>query len=113
MAVSPRGADRAAHAASNVRQVAMVDARGRVAKAFRETKGVLASRMLAALEAAEAQSGDIRGRQAAALIVVSGTSSGRPWQDRKFNLRVDDHPAPLVELRRLVTLQRAYNLMNE
>lgn len=84
-----------------------------MAKAYREAKGDLAERMLAALEAAEAQGGDIRGKQSAALIVVSGKASGRPWADRKFDLRVDDHTAPLKELRRLVTLQRAYNLMNE
>jgi uncharacterized Ntn-hydrolase superfamily protein len=133
----------------DVRQVAMVDASGRVAahtgvrcipaagdlvgegysvqanlmeketvwpamaKAFEASRGDLAERMLAALEAAEAQGGDIRGRQSAALLVVKGVSSGRPWQDRIFDLRVEDHPAPLVELRRLVGLQRAYNLMNE
>lgn len=84
-----------------------------MAKAFREAKGDLAERMLAALDAAEAQGGDIRGRQSAALIVVSGKASGRPWVDRKFDLRVDDDATPLKELRRLVTLQRAYNLMNE
>ncbi|MFL5351944.1 DUF1028 domain-containing protein [Archangium sp.] len=139
----------AADSASQVRQVAMIDAKGRVAahtgdkcisaaghlvgenfsvqanmmekdtvwpamaKAFREAKGDLAERMLVALEAAEAQGGDIRGRQSAALIVVSGKASGRPWVDRKFDLRVEDAPTPLKELRRLVTLQRAYNLMNE
>ena len=53
-----------------------------------------------------------RGRQSAALIVVSGKSTGRPWLDRTFDLRVDDHPRPLDELRRLVLLQRAYNHMN-
>ncbi|HEY0094208.1 MAG TPA: DUF1028 domain-containing protein, partial [Archangium sp.] len=84
-----------------------------MAKAFQTAKGDLAERMLAALEAAEAQGGDIRGKQSAALIVVSGKATGRPWADRKFDLRVDDHTAPLKELRRLVTLQRAYNLMNE
>ncbi len=84
-----------------------------MARAYRETKGDLAERMLAALEAAEAQGGDIRGKQSAALIVVSGKSTGRPWADRRFDLRVEDHPLPLKELRRLVTLQRAYNLMNE
>jgi uncharacterized Ntn-hydrolase superfamily protein len=139
----------AADSASNVRQVAMIDAQGRVAthtgdhciaaaghvtgtnfsvqanmmekptvwpamaKAFQEAKGDLAARMLAALEAAEAEGGDIRGKQSAALIVVSGTPTGRSWADRKFDLRVEDHPEPLKELRRLVTLQRAYNLMNE
>jgi uncharacterized Ntn-hydrolase superfamily protein len=84
-----------------------------MAKAFEATKGDLAERMLAALEAAEASGGDIRGKQSAALIVVSGKPTGRPWQDRLFDLRVEDSPAPLPELRRLVTLARAYALMNE
>ncbi len=83
-----------------------------MAKAFEAARGDLAERMLAALEAAEAQGGDIRGRQSAALLVVKGVPSGRPWQDRLFDLRVEDNPSPVVELRRLVTLQRAYNLMN-
>jgi uncharacterized Ntn-hydrolase superfamily protein len=84
-----------------------------MAKAFREAKGDLAARMMAALEAAEAAGGDIRGKQSAALIVVSGKPTGKSWIDRKFDLRVDDHPKPLEELKRLLTLQRAYNLMNE
>lgn len=84
-----------------------------MAKAFQTTKGDLAARMMAALEAAEAVGGDIRGKQAAALIVVSGKPTGKPWVDRKFDVRVDDHPKPLEELKRLLTLQRAYNLMNE
>lgn len=81
-------------------------------KAFRESKGDLADRMLAALDAAQAAGGDIRGKQSAALIVVNAKPTGRAWQDRVFDLRVDDHPAPLDELRRLVALQRAYNHMN-
>ena len=132
----------------DVRQVAMIDAQGRVdawtgsrdiqaaghlvgkdysvqanlmlndqvwpamSKAFEAARGDLAERMLAALDAAQAAGGDIRGRQSAALIVVSGKPSGKPWLDRVFDLRVDDHPEPLKELRRLVTLQRAYNHMN-
>ncbi len=68
--------------------------------------------MLAALEAAEAAGGDIRGKQSAALVVVSAKPTGRPWADRVFDLRIDDHPQPLPELRRLVTLHRAYNHMN-
>ncbi|MGH9532728.1 MAG: DUF1028 domain-containing protein, partial [Terriglobales bacterium] len=83
-----------------------------MAKAYEETKGDLAERMLAALDAAQAVGGDIRGRQSAALIVVKAKSSGKPWEDRIFDLRVDDHMEPLKELRRLVTLQRAYNHMN-
>lgn len=134
--------------AREVRQVAMIDAQGRVeawtgkndiqaaghivgknfsvqanlmlndkvwpamARAFENTKGDLAERMLAALDAAEAVGGDIRGRQSSALIVVTGKPTGMAWKDRTFDLRVDDSPQPLRELRRLVRLQRAYNHMN-
>ncbi|HEU4710640.1 MAG TPA: DUF1028 domain-containing protein [Pyrinomonadaceae bacterium] len=134
--------------ARDVRQVAMIDAQGRVdawtgkndiqaaghvvgpnfsvqanlmlndkvwpamAIAFETTKGDLAERMLAALDAAQAAGGDIRGRQSAALIVVTGKPTGQAWKDRTFDLRVDDSPEPLRELRRLVKLQRAYNHMN-
>ena len=132
----------------DVRQVAMIDAQGRVdawtggkdipaaghivgknysvqanlmlndkvwpamSRAFEAAKGDLAERMLAALDAAQGEGGDIRGRQSAALIVVSGKPTGKPWADRVFDLRVDDSPEPLKELRRLVTLHRAYNHMN-
>jgi uncharacterized Ntn-hydrolase superfamily protein len=131
-----------------VRQVAMIDAQGRVdawtgkndiqaaghivgsnfsvqanlmlndkvwpamARAFENAKGDLADRMLAALDAAQAVGGDIRGRQSAAMIVVTGKPTGLAWKDRTFDLRVDDSPEPLAELRRLVKLQRAYNHMN-
>ncbi len=81
-------------------------------KAFAAAKGDLAERMLAALDAAQAAGGDIRGKQSAALVVVGAKSTGRSWQDRIFDVRVDDHPQPLDELRRLVTLHRAYNHMN-
>ena len=83
-----------------------------MARAFENTKGDLAERMLAALDAAQAAGGDIRGRQSAALIVVTGKPTGQAWKDRTFDLRVDDSPEPLRELRRLVRLQRAYNHMN-
>ncbi|MGH9601071.1 MAG: DUF1028 domain-containing protein [Terriglobales bacterium] len=83
-----------------------------MAKAYEEATGDLADRMLAALDAAQAVGGDIRGRQSAALIVVKAKPSGKPWEDRVFDLRVDDNVEPLKELRRLVTLQRAYNHMN-
>jgi uncharacterized Ntn-hydrolase superfamily protein len=82
-----------------------------MARAFEAAQGDLADRMLAALDAAEAAGGDIRGRQSAALIVVSGKPTGTPWMDRIFDLRVDDNPEPLKELRRLVSLERAYNHM--
>ncbi|HXF06105.1 MAG TPA: DUF1028 domain-containing protein [Blastocatellia bacterium] len=139
----------AADPQAEYRQVAMVDAQGRVAahtgqlcigeaghrvgnqysvqanlmlkntvwdamaRAFETTRGDLADRLLAALEAAESEGGDIRGRQSAALIVVSGKPTGRPWEDRLFDLRVEDHPHPVAELKRLVRLKRAYDHMNK
>jgi uncharacterized Ntn-hydrolase superfamily protein len=126
-----------------VRQVAMVDATGRVAthtgkstipeaghqtgaqfsvqanmmlrsmvwsamaRAFRAAQGDLADRMMSALEAAEAEGGDIRGIQSAAMLVVGAKNTGRPW-DRLIDLRVDDAPRPLDELRRLIRIARAY-----
>lgn len=131
-----------------VRQVAMIDAQGRVdaytgkndiqaaghivgtnfsvqanlmlndkvwpamARAFQNAKGDLADRMMTALDAAQLAGGDIRGRQSAAIIVVTGKPTGQAWKDRLFDLRVDDSPEPLRELRRLIKLQRAYNHMN-
>ncbi len=83
-----------------------------MAKGFAESTGDLADRMLAALDAAQAVGGDIRGKQSAALLVVNATGTGKPWQDRIFDVRVDDHAEPLAELRRLVAVQRAYNHMN-
>lgn len=83
-----------------------------MADAFETTEGDLAARMMAALEAAQAEGGDIRGRQSAALIVVGGEPTGRPWADRVFDLRVEDHPRPLEELSRLLHLARAYRAMN-
>ncbi len=115
----------AADSNRDVRQVAMIDATGKVAahtgskcipaagqyvgvdfsvqanlmlndtvwpamaKAFESARGDLAERLLTALEAAEAAGGDIRGRQSAALVVVSGKPTGKPWQDRVYDLRVE------------------------
>ncbi len=137
----------AGDAQREVRQVAMIDARGCVAthtgrkcipaaggqpgkeyavqanmmeknsvwpamaRAYEAASGDLAERMLQALDAAEREGGDIRGRQSAAILVVKAQSSGRPWADRIFDLRVEDHSEPLVELRRLVGVQRAYRHM--
>lgn len=134
-----------------VRQVAMIDAQGRVAahtgarcikpaghitdesgqfsvqanlmandsiwpemaNAYRACDGDLADRMIAALEAAQAAGGDIRGRQSAAILIVRATPSGKSWADRLFDLRVEDHPQPVQELKRLVRLERAYRHMND
>ena len=84
-----------------------------MAKAYRAAKGDLADRLLAALAAAQAEGGDIRGSQSAAILVVKGKASGRPWEDRLFDLRVEDNPHPVEELKRLVELRRAYRLMDQ
>jgi len=77
--------------------------------AYRASAGdELAGRLLAALEAAEREGGDIRGRQSAALVVVAPRATGRPSEDRPVDLRVEDHADPLGELRRLVELQASY-----
>jgi uncharacterized Ntn-hydrolase superfamily protein len=83
-----------------------------MSRAYESSSGDLTDRLLAALEAAEREGGDIRGRQSAAIVVVSGTSTGRPWVDRVVDLRVEDHPSPVAELKRLVHLKRAYDRMN-
>lgn len=80
-----------------------------MARAFQNADGDLADRLLAALDAAQAAGGDIRGQQSAALLVVRGTPSGQWWADRIFDLRVEDHASPIAELHRLVLLARAYN----
>jgi uncharacterized Ntn-hydrolase superfamily protein len=73
----------------------------------------LAERLMAALDAAEAEGGDLRGRQSAALLVVAGRGGGTPVDDRPVELRVEDHAGPLGELRRLLDLHRAYGLATE
>jgi uncharacterized Ntn-hydrolase superfamily protein len=79
-------------------------------EAFSSAAGALTERLLATLDAAELAGGDIRGRQSAAILVVPG--EGEPW-DALISLRVEDHPDPLSELRRLVGLHVAYDLANE
>jgi uncharacterized Ntn-hydrolase superfamily protein len=133
---------------SDIRQVAMVDARGAaavhtggrcipeaghhlgrgysvqanlmgpatvpdaMAEAFEMTTGPLAERMVAALAAAEAEGGDIRGRQSAAILVVRAEPSGQPWNDTLVDLRVEDHDEPVKELQRLLRMHRGYEKMN-
>jgi uncharacterized Ntn-hydrolase superfamily protein len=72
----------------------------------------LAERVVSCLKAAQAAGGDIRGKQSAALIVVSGKPVKEAWNDKLIDLRVDDSPAPIIELERLLSLQRAYEHMN-
>jgi len=84
-----------------------------MAKAFENSTGPLVDRMTAALEAAQQEGGDIRGKQSAAILIVSTKSSGAAWKDRIFDLRVEDHPQPLLELKRLITIAKAYQHMNK
>jgi uncharacterized Ntn-hydrolase superfamily protein len=84
-----------------------------MATAYESSGGDLAERLLAALEAAQAEGGDIRGRQSAAILIVGGEVAGAPWQGRVMDLRVEDHPDPVREIRRLVDVHRAYAYMNE
>jgi uncharacterized Ntn-hydrolase superfamily protein len=83
-----------------------------MAVAFEATDGDLAERMMIALEAAQGEGGDIRGKQSAAMLVVNNDRSQPAWGGRVIDLRVEDHAEPLAELRRLVTMNKAYNLMN-
>ncbi|HDL19451.1 MAG TPA: DUF1028 domain-containing protein [Bacteroidetes bacterium] len=132
-----------------VRQVAMVDARGNVAvytgkkciieagdqkgkqfscqanlmekntvwdamaRAYETSKGDLTDKLMAALEAAQAEGGDIRGRQSAAILIVPGKSAGAPWREKVIDLRVEDNTEPLKELKRLIKVHRAYQHMNK
>ncbi|MCH8328539.1 MAG: DUF1028 domain-containing protein, partial [Candidatus Marinimicrobia bacterium] len=83
-----------------------------MAAAYEASKGDLAERMMVALEAAQAVGGDIRGRQSAAMLIVSGEKQAKPWQGVELELRVEDHPNPLKELRRLIRVHKAYAHMS-
>jgi uncharacterized Ntn-hydrolase superfamily protein len=83
-----------------------------MAKAFTKARGDLAERMMIALEAAQEVGGDIRGKQSAAMLLVKAQRSEKPWSDRLVDLRVDDHPEPLRELRRLLRVARSYDHVN-
>jgi len=84
-----------------------------MAESFENTEGEpLAERLLAAMQAAQAEGGDIRGKQSGAILVVSTEKTGEDWQGKLVDLRVDDHPEPLQELGRLLNVHRAYEHMN-
>jgi uncharacterized Ntn-hydrolase superfamily protein len=80
-------------------------------RAFVEAVAPLPERMMAALEAGQAAGGDRRGQQAGALVVeqLGAARRSREGVDRICDLRVDDHPEPIVELRRLLTLWRQWH----
>lgn len=81
---------------------------GAMIERFEKTSGELATRLLAALDAAEDEGGDRRGKQSAALLVVRAQPTGKPWVDRVVDLRVEDHSDPVNELKRLFVLHRQY-----
>lgn len=82
-------------------------------KAWKEHEALpLAERIMEVLKAAQKAGGDIRGKQSAALLVVSPTNTGKPWDDRLIDLRVDDASDPITELSRLLNVSRAYEHMN-
>lgn len=86
---------------------------GAMATAYEASSDLpLAERMVAAMEAAQSVGGDIRGQQSAAILVVRAKSTGKVWQDRLVDLRVEDHETPIVELKRLLKVHRAYEHMN-
>lgn len=83
-----------------------------MSKAFEESNGQLAERMITALEVAQSEGGDIRGKQSASLLIVKGESTGKIWEDRYIDLRVEDNSDPVEELKRLLQVFRAYEHMN-
>ena len=78
--------------------------------AYSSTAGDLAARMMTALRAAEAEGGDMRGRQSAAMLIAPG--EGEPW-DRSIDIRVDDSETPIEELDRLLHLDRAWRALGD
>lgn len=84
-----------------------------MALAYETTNGDLAERMMVALETAQSEGGDLRGKQSAAMLIVSGNPTGIPWKDVVLDLRVEDHPEPLKQLRRLIRIHKAYTHANK
>ena len=70
-------------------------------------------RLLRALEAAEREGGDVRGRQSAAIMVVGAAVEQASWRGRLMDLRIEDHPDPVPELRRIVIMHQAYELLDD
>jgi uncharacterized Ntn-hydrolase superfamily protein len=83
-----------------------------MSRAFEASRGPLAERMLAALQAAQMAGGDIRGQQSAAILIVRTQPTGNAWEDRLIDLRVEDHPDAVNEIARVLALFRAYEHAN-
>lgn len=83
-----------------------------MSNAFKKSTGPLAERLITTLEAAQKEGGDIRGKQSACLLVVKGEATGNLWEDRLIDLRVEDNPNPISEIKRLLYVYRAYEHMN-
>lgn len=83
-----------------------------MAKAFESAEGPLSEKLLASLKAAEAEKGDIRGRQSAAIKIVKPEATGNSWEGTVMDLRVEDHENPIQELERLIKVHKAYDYMN-
>ncbi len=83
-----------------------------MAAAYESKEGDLLDKLMASLDAAQTEGGDIRGKQSAAILVVPGSKEGPSWE-RLVDLRIEDHPEPLVEMKRLITIHRAYQHMNK
>jgi uncharacterized Ntn-hydrolase superfamily protein len=83
-----------------------------MAKAFRETSGELAERLITGLEAAQAAGGDKRGMQSAALLIVRPSATNPEFRERYVDLRVEDHKAPIKELRRVWQIHEGFHLAN-
>jgi len=85
----------------------------KIAEKFESTKGDLAGRLVAALEAGEKAGGDARGRQSAALLVVRKNAGRGGYGDKSIELRVEDNSDPVAELKRLLKIHRVYYLIDE
>ncbi|TWT04960.1 DUF1028 domain-containing protein [Planomicrobium sp. CPCC 101079] len=84
-----------------------------MSETFEQTKGTLTERLLNALSAAQNAGGDSRGKQSAAIYVLQEGAGYGGYNDVKVDLRVDDHPEPIEELRRLYELHKIYNMPTE
>jgi len=80
-------------------------------RAFDETEGELAERLLAALHAGQAAGGDKRGQQSAALLVVRPSDLYPEYRFRYVDLRVEDHETPIEELERVFRIHQSSDLL--